>query len=99
MVLSTRFHILPLKNIRDIYYNREITAEELPTERERYGSTHEGIVRRAQYVFKNYGGPVPTGGSKDVDVEWVTVHADGGADKGVALPMMNPWEGQFALVV
>ena len=33
----------------------------------------------------------------DVNVEWVTVHAD--ADVGVALLLMNAWEGQFELVV
>ena len=36
-------------HMRFTRYNREITAEEVPPERERY-------------VFKNYGGPVPRGG-------------------------------------
>ena len=49
-------------HMRFTRYNREISAEEVPPERERYGSTHDGIVRRARYVFKNYGGPVPRGG-------------------------------------
>ena len=43
-------------------YNREIAAEDLPDEAERYGATNEGIVRRAQYVFKNYGRPTPQQG-------------------------------------
>ena len=38
-------------------YNEEIAEEDLPDEAERYCATNEGIVRRAQYVFKNYGGP------------------------------------------
>ena len=43
-------------------YNQEIREDKLPSERQSYGSTHKGIVRPAQYVFKNYGGPVPSGG-------------------------------------
>ena len=35
--------------------------------------------------------------SKDAKLEWVTVHAD--ADVGVALLLINAWEGQFELVV
>ena len=48
--------------MRFTMYNREIAAEDLPDESERYGATKEGIVRRAQYVFKNYGGPTPQQG-------------------------------------
>ena len=43
-------------------YNQEIAEEDLPDEAERYGKTNEGIVRRAQYVFKNYGRPTPQQG-------------------------------------
>ena len=49
-------------HMRFTMYNREIAEEDLPDEAERYGSTNEGIVRRAQYVFKNYGWPTPQQG-------------------------------------
>ena len=71
-------------HMRFTRYNLEITAEELPPERERYGS--RTMVDLCQEEV-----------SKDVNVEWVTVHAD--ADVGVALLLMNAWEGQFELVV
>ena len=49
-------------HMRFTMYNQEIAEEDLPDEAERYGATNEGIVRRAQYVFKNYGGPTPQQG-------------------------------------
>ena len=49
-------------HMRFTMYNRDIAAEDLPDEAETYGMTNEGIVRRAQCVFKNYGGPTPQQG-------------------------------------
>ena len=49
-------------HMRFTMYNQEIAEEDLPDEAERYGAANEGIVRRAQYVFKNYGGPTPQQG-------------------------------------
>ena len=49
-------------HMRFTMYNQEIAEEDLQDEAERYGPTNEGIVRRAQYVFKNYGGPTPQQG-------------------------------------
>lgn len=46
-------------HMRFTRYNRDIAQEQLPPEPQRYGTTNEGIVRRAQYVFTNYGGQAP----------------------------------------
>ena len=46
-------------HMRFMQHNSQVQEVEIADERETYGPTHPGLVGRAQYIFKKYGGPKP----------------------------------------